>query len=129
MHTRQKRVLQKKFNKAEKERLEHRRCIKKLRKTIAELSEKNQELEDRMEELEEETAELLKEKELLEDDDAADQYHMDLEDDDPSDHDEDDGEEPVDAPLLPSEEEEEDPEERVFGSGTDTDAGGVPSAQ
>jgi len=50
---------------------------------------------------------------------------MDLEDDDPSDHDEDLDEEPADDPLIPSEDEEEDPEERVYGSGSDPDGDGV----
>ena len=72
-----------------------------------------------MEELEEETAELLKEKELLGDSDA-DPFEMDLEDDDPSDHDEAVDAEPMEEPLLPSSPEEEDPEEHEFGSGSES---------
>ena len=81
-----------------------------------------------MEELEEEAVELRKEKEILEDDDAADPYHMDLKDDDPSDHDEAMGEESEDEPIIPYQSEEEDPEERVFGSWTSSGAVEVPEA-
>ena len=77
-------------------------------------------LEDRVEELEEETAELLKEKELLVDSDA-DPFGMDLEDDDPSDHDEAVNDEPMEEPLLPSSPEEEDPEELVMDSDAETE--------
>ena len=88
-------------------------------KTITEMTEQVQGLEDRVEELEEETAELLKEKELLGDSDA-DPYEMDMEDDDPSDHDEADDAEPMEEPLLPSSPEEEDPEECMVGSGSES---------
>jgi hypothetical protein len=120
MHTRQKTVWQRKCKKAERERNEYRSDVRALQRTISRLNNKNKKLEDRVEELEEKTAELLKENDLLADDDAAEPYEMDLEDDDPSDHDEDVGEESADESTIPYEDEEEDPEECVFGSGTES---------
>src|SRR4051812_8121466 len=121
MHTRQKTVSQRKCKKAERERNESCSEVRALQRTIARLNNKNKKLENRVEELEEKTAELLKENEILADDDAAEPYEMDLEDDDPSDHDEDVGEESAGEPTIPYEDEEEDPEERVFGSGTESE--------
>ena len=127
MHTRQTRVWKLKCKNAEKDIKARNKTIRKLRKTIAMLTKQAQTLEDRVEELEEEAVELRKEKELLEDDDAPDLYHMDLEDDDPSDHDEAMGEESEDEPIIPyRSEEEEDLEERVFGSWTRSDVVEVP---
>ena len=123
MHTRQMRVWKLKCKGAEKDLKARNKTNRKLWKTIAMLTEQAQTLEDRVEELEEEAIELRKEKELLEDDDVPDPYHMDVEDDDPSDHDEDVGEESADEPIIPyRSEDEEDPEERVFGSWTSSDA-------
>src|SRR3954447_17445459 len=121
MHTRQKTVWQQKCKKAERERNEYRSDVWTLQRTIDRLNNKNKKLEDHVEELEEKTAELLKENELLADDDAAEPYDMDLEHDDPSDHDEDDGGESANELIIPYEDEEEDPEERVFGSGTESE--------
>lgn len=128
MHTRQLKVWKLKFKREEKQRLAQRKIIKELRKNVVELTTHTEELETRVEELEAEAVELLKEKELLEDterNEETDPFPMDLEDDDPSDHDEDLDEEPADDPLIPSEDEEEDPEERVYGSGSDPDGDGV----
>ena len=124
MLRRQKRLWKLRFKKAEKARLAQRKKIGKLRKTVIELTSQTEELETRVEDLEEEAIELRKENEALEDNEA-DTYHMDLEDDDPSDHDKADHEESEHEPLLPSEE-EEDPEEHVLGSGTDSNAVEVP---
>src|SRR4051794_8278857 len=103
MHTRQKVVWQRKCKKAEKERNEYRSEVRALQRTISRLNNKKKKLEDRVAELEEKAAELLKANELIADDDAAEPYDIDLEDDDPSDHDEDDGEVSADEPIIPYE--------------------------
>lgn len=121
MLRRQLRLWQLKFNKEKKDRLAQREKTRKLRKTVAELTAQTEEMESRIEQLEEEGAELRQENDALLSDSDPPSDGVDMELDDPTDDDEAASQESEHEPLLPSES-EEDPEELVPDSGSDSDA-------